>query len=322
MLKTKGFTLAELLVIVAIMAILSAVLFPVFAQVRDKATEKSCLSNLSALGLGMSQYVQDNNGHMPNGWSGYGGGGGWATQLYPYIKNTKVYLCPADPVNSQLNQYAWTGAGANYVSPTSYCYNSQFVIPNALAPAIPVADATSYTLAAATSPANTVVLCEVANSTSYNIDLGPAGTSWGTCVPYNPLGQCGLDNTGYGYGGFEDPGGLMIGAEFGSNGSYACSVDGVFPLVQYATGIMFNASTNTNLSNTGPNGCFAPGRHNGGSNFLLADMHAKWFLPDRVGVGFPQSSDTSCGTPGDGVTTIPLAPGTECPEILATFNLK
>ncbi|MGO8673169.1 MAG: type II secretion system protein [Capsulimonadaceae bacterium] len=318
--KTKGFTLAELLVVVAIVAILATVLFPVFTQARDKAAEKSCLSNLSALGLGFVQYTQDNDLHMPNGWSGYGGGAGWASQIYPYIKNTKVYLCPSDPVNADLNVFAWTAADANYVSPTSYCYNSQFVIPNALPPAVPTADATSYTLAAATSPANTVVLCEVANSTNYNIDLGMPGTSWS--VTYNPVGQNGLDNTGYGFGGLDDPYGLMIGATFGSSGEDACSFDNIFPLVQYATGILFNASTNTNLSNTGPNGCFAPGRHNSGSNFLLADMHAKWFPGSQVGAGKAQPSSTSCGTPGDGVNVIPLAPGTQCPEILATFNLK
>lgn len=61
----KGFTLIELLVVIAIIAILAAILFPVFAKVREKARQISCLSNEKQMGLGILQYVQDNDETFP-----------------------------------------------------------------------------------------------------------------------------------------------------------------------------------------------------------------------------------------------------------------
>ena len=55
----RGFTLIELLVVSAIIAILSAILFPVFARAREKARQTSCLSNVKQLALSMLMYVQD-----------------------------------------------------------------------------------------------------------------------------------------------------------------------------------------------------------------------------------------------------------------------
>src|SRR5687768_18600195 len=55
----RAFTLIELLVVIAIIAILAAILFPVFAQARDKARSASCLSNLRQVGMGLYMYVQD-----------------------------------------------------------------------------------------------------------------------------------------------------------------------------------------------------------------------------------------------------------------------
>jgi prepilin-type N-terminal cleavage/methylation domain-containing protein len=58
-LRHPGFTLIELLVVIAIIAILAAILFPVFAQAREKARAISCLSNLKQAGLAFAMYTQD-----------------------------------------------------------------------------------------------------------------------------------------------------------------------------------------------------------------------------------------------------------------------
>src|SRR6187402_2606706 len=95
--KNKGFTLIELLVVIAIIAILAAILFPDFAKVREKARAISCLSNMKQIGLGVVQYNQDNDEMMPNGYNIYGGGTGWACQIYPYVKSVAAFACPNDP---------------------------------------------------------------------------------------------------------------------------------------------------------------------------------------------------------------------------------
>ncbi|NUQ71226.1 MAG: prepilin-type N-terminal cleavage/methylation domain-containing protein, partial [Chthonomonadales bacterium] len=57
--RKNGFTLIELLVVIAIIAILAAILFPVFAQAREKARTISCLSNAKQMGTAIMMYAQD-----------------------------------------------------------------------------------------------------------------------------------------------------------------------------------------------------------------------------------------------------------------------
>src|SRR5262245_8613142 len=93
----RGFTLIELLVVIAIIAILAAILFPVFAQAREKARGTSCLSNLKQVGLGVSMYMQDYDGNFPMmQWWTRGTNNqvvqmSWYASIYSYIKNGDHY---------------------------------------------------------------------------------------------------------------------------------------------------------------------------------------------------------------------------------------
>lgn len=67
MFRRKGFTLVETLVVIAIIAILAAILFPVFAQAREKARQVDCISNIRQIGMGLMMYVQDHDEYYPVG---------------------------------------------------------------------------------------------------------------------------------------------------------------------------------------------------------------------------------------------------------------
>jgi prepilin-type N-terminal cleavage/methylation domain-containing protein/prepilin-type processing-associated H-X9-DG protein len=99
--QPKGFTLIELLVVIAIIAILAAILFPVFAQAREKARQTSCLSNNKQQGLATLMYVQDYDETFPIGLYFTVGPTGPCTMtsyhaLVPYQKNAQVEVCPSD----------------------------------------------------------------------------------------------------------------------------------------------------------------------------------------------------------------------------------
>ena len=117
----KAFTLIELLVVIAIIAILAAILFPVFAQVREKARGITCVSNEKQMGLGMMQYVQDNDETFPpaNIIATVNGSvleTRWYDMINPYIKNGTndpnghqygrdgIWHCPSFP-SSQNAEY-------------------------------------------------------------------------------------------------------------------------------------------------------------------------------------------------------------------------
>src|SRR5581483_4624925 len=95
--RKYGFTLIELLVVIAIIAILAAILFPVFAQAREKARATTCLSNMKQVMLGELMYAQDFDESHSWTWGWDPTWVPWHQQINPYIKNQQLWKCPSDP---------------------------------------------------------------------------------------------------------------------------------------------------------------------------------------------------------------------------------
>src|SRR5438876_9524548 len=117
--RRGGFTLIELLVVVAIIAILAAILFPVFAQARERARQATCTSNVRQLSLGVMMYVQDNDETFPLMWT-YGPPlppeqsfygltptiWTWQNFAMAYVKNYTIHQCPS----GWSQRSTWSGA--------------------------------------------------------------------------------------------------------------------------------------------------------------------------------------------------------------------
>lgn len=111
----SAFTLIELLVVIVIIATLAAILFPVFAQSRERARRTACASNLRQVGLGLLMYAQDYDERLPTDVAAPPIHGGNSTQVpfdslvAPYIKNDALYSCPADALRRRGDNFVWDG---------------------------------------------------------------------------------------------------------------------------------------------------------------------------------------------------------------------
>lgn len=149
--RKTAFTLIELLVVISIIALLAAILFPVFGRARENARRASCLSNLKQIGIGIMQYTQDYDEKYPSNFPSVAGNGitqtdaskpgfkygvndgrsgallnwvTWMDLIDPYVKSVQIYDCPS-VINRTIPSYGYSTAvggttnSANYYGVTS-----------------------------------------------------------------------------------------------------------------------------------------------------------------------------------------------------------
>jgi len=245
--RSHGFTLIELLVVIAIIAILAAILFPVFAQAREKARSATCLNNLKQIGTATTMYVQDYDESFPvwgwaHEWTGlrpsgtlYTGKVIWPLLYMPYIKNTGVFLCPSDRNPNSNICTSLSPTSCSWSKPFQDSYGTNLRIhkcsdrTGGQSGCVGVA---GLALAAIQAPADTYWIADISRSHPIGFESGPVCVQAGWQV-------YGIDRVRFPEG----------------------------PAPPCAGGFSMPADVKNPDAST---------RHQGGSNITYADGHAKW----------------------------------------------
>ncbi|MDX1934417.1 MAG: DUF1559 domain-containing protein [Capsulimonadales bacterium] len=277
-LPTAGFTLIELLVVIAIIAILAAILFPVFAQARDKARQTTCLSNLKQLGVATQMYAQDYDEIFPgNIHTRFANGVWWWQQLPPYVQKSSgkigfqndddsaghIYVCPSAKPEENLVRTGTQGDIDRYK--INYL------------PASTIVDYNILVDAALNCPPDSNICPR--GGPALAVVNRPADTAWLT------------DN-----GNYRRPGGSNGEFSFHLRLSGGATQSGRMQWTIGAVGGSAEATTavyETNAPAVRSPECTAAGRparacrhvsyrHSGGANMLYMDGHAKWMRGEAV----------------------------------------
>jgi prepilin-type processing-associated H-X9-DG protein len=114
--------LVELLTLIAIIALLGAILFPVFGQAREKARQSNCLSNHRQVGAAIVLYAQDYDETLLPTWGFAQVNGRWQQELWPrlllpYCNNPAVFRDPSNAARTGLDAVRGPAAGATVAEP-------------------------------------------------------------------------------------------------------------------------------------------------------------------------------------------------------------
>ena len=292
--RIKAFTLIELLIVIAIIAILAAILFPVFANARDKARSVACISNQKQLGIALMQYVQDNDETYPCGTVPFYGqpGKGWAGELYPYFKSAGIMVCPSDPNGNPLSGWSYAmneflaGKGQLTATYTALDWNGTTPTMNNAA-----------SMNVMNAPGRTIAFYEITELKMTH-----------EVAPVFDGEVCNGNN-----------------CPNSASGSGNDSMTAMYNNYQfYDTGRTRNDTTAV------PNSVEKSlvGRHQNGANYLMADGHAKFFLPSQVSSGqaLPNSPPNNAWAPTPTFCTnttyywVAAATGCSDPTLGATYS--